>query len=205
MGFDLFISQFIDFKNLLPWYQIRREKTALRGLMEQRRRILTPEQIAEQSQEIITKIESLHRFQEAEVVLLYYPVHHEVDLKPLIEKYWQTKTILLPVSHRKTLELRPYRGMELMRRGRYSIPEPLTETYKGKIDLMIVPGVAFDQHGNRLGRGRGYYDTFLRKHASVYSIGVCFDSQYRHNKEIPHTFRDKPVRCVITPSKTIGE
>ena len=166
---------------------------------------VTEEQVESQSQEIINRIESLRRFQEAEVVLLYYPVDHEVNLKPLIEKYWHTKTILLPVSHRYSMELRPYRGKELMRRGRYSIPEPLPEEYKGKIDLMIIPGVAFDQNGNRLGRGRGYYDTFLRKHPSVYSIGVCYDSQYRHKKEIPHSYRDKPVRCVITPTKTIGE
>ena len=205
MKFDLFAAQFVDLRTLLPWYQTRKEKTVLRGIMEQRRRILTDEQVEEQSNTIVEKIESLRRFQEAKVVMLYYPVHHEVSLKPLLEKYWQEKTLLLPVTHRHTMELRPYLGKELLRKGRYSIPEPLTDTYTGPIDLIIVPGVAFDQHRNRLGRGGGYYDKFLRKHKDIFSIGVCFDSQFRQHKELPHGYSDQPVNMVITPSKTIGE
>lgn len=204
--FDLFASQIADLKALLPWNQVNKEKKALRGLMEQRRRILTEEQVEEQSAAIIRRIEDLRCFQRAQVVVLYYPLKHEVNLKPLLEKYWQQKTLLLPVTHHhRKLTLHPYKGAELMRRGRHRVPEPTTEEFKGHLDLIIVPGVCFDEKGNRLGRGGGYYDSFLKQHPNVHKVGVCFDSQLRKHKEVPHHHFDKPVNVVVTSNRTIGE
>ncbi len=206
MKIDLFATQIEWLKSLMPWNQLEQEKKALRGIMEQRRRIIPPEQVHEFSETIVNRIEQMRHFQEAEVIVLYYPIHNEVDVKPLIEKYWQTKTILLPVAHRhRKIELRPYRGEELMRRGKYNIPVPLTENYSGKIDLIIVPGVAFDEHCNRLGRGGGYYDKFLRRHHSVYTLGVCYDCQIRKHQDVPHSDLDKPVAAVVTPTQVYRE
>jgi 5-formyltetrahydrofolate cyclo-ligase len=101
------------------------------------------------------------------------------------------------------MEVRPYDGEDMMRRGRLGVPEPQTDTYRGPIDLIIVPGVVFDQHCHRIGRGGGYYDKFLAKHSSVKKIGVCYSFQFKH-RAIPHGWRDVKMDRVITPLQAIG-
>lgn len=199
----LFASQIMDLRSLLPWVRIRRQKQALRGIMDQRRRVYSKEEVERDSERIIAKIERLPWFEQASTILLYYPVHHEVDLRALLTKYLGKKTLLLPIAHRRRMEVRPYEGEELMKRGRFGIPEPQTLPYSGPIDLIIVPGVAFDSKCRRLGHGRGYYDRFLKK-VPAHKVGVCFDFQV-YKKDIPHTFLDKPMDLVLTPTKTIGE
>ena len=199
----LFESQIHDLKLLFPWCRARREQTALRGIMEQQRRMMSKEQVQEQSSLIIAQLEQMSAFKEAKTVLLYYPIHNEVDLRPLLAKYAGQKTLLLPVTHRRSMEVRPYDGEEMMRKGHFGIPEPQTPTHKGRIDLIIVPGVAFDRHGHRIGRGGGYYDRFLLKHPASVKIGVCYDFQLRKHS-LPQTWRDHKMNRVVTPQLTIG-
>lgn len=199
----LFESQIHDFWSWLPWVRIREEQAALRAIIEQRRRILTPEEIAADSARIIEQIEQMSVFRDAKVVMLYYPVHHEVDLRPLLSKYEGQKTFLLPVTHRHSMEVRPYDGEDMMRKGRLGVPEPQTKTYNGPIDLMLVPGVVFDNHCHRIGRGGGYYDKFLAKHPYTPKVGVCYAFQLKKH-DIPHLARDKRMNRVVTPQQTIG-
>ena len=199
----LFESQIHDFWSILPWIRIRREQRALRTVVEQKRRIMTKEQVAEQSALIMAQLEEMSAFREAKVVLLYYPIHNEVDLRPLLTKYKGQKIFLLPVTHRHSMEVRPYDGEDMMRRGRMGVPEPQTKTYHGRIDLIIVPGVVFDQHRHRIGRGGGYYDRFLRKKFAAHKIGVCYSFQLKKHT-IPHSWRDEKLDRIITPQLTIG-
>ena len=199
----LFESQIHDILSWLPWVRIRREQAALRAIVEQQRRIMTKEQVAEQSEQIIAQLEQMSSFREARVVLLYYPIHNEVDLRPLLTKYEGQKTFLLPVTHRHSMEVRPYDGEDMMRKGRLGVPEPQTKTYKGHIDLILVPGVVFDQHRHRIGRGGGYYDKFLKKHLSVKRIGVCYPYQLKKH-DIPHWVGEPKMDRIITPQQTIG-
>jgi 5-formyltetrahydrofolate cyclo-ligase len=199
----LFDSQIHDIKSWLPWVRIRREQAALRAIVEQRRRMLSPEDVAADSARICAQIEQMAAFREAQTVLIYYPVHNEVDLRPLLAKYQDQKTFLFPVTHRYSMEVRPYDGEDMMRKGRLGVPEPQTPTWKGPIDLMLVPGVVFDHHCHRIGRGGGYYDKFLRKHPGVKKFGICYAFQLKKH-DIPHLFRDHNVHRVITPQQTIG-
>lgn len=199
----LFQAQIHDFFYWLPWIRRRREQKAIRALIEQRRRILTPEEVAKDSERIMAQLEQMSVFRNAKTVLLYYPIHHEVDLRPLLEKYKGQKIFLLPVTHRHSMEVRPYDGEDMMRRGRMGVPEPQTYTYKGPIDLIIVPGVVFDQHCHRIGRGGGYYDRFLAKYSHVMKIGVCYAFQLKKHS-IPHGWRDIKMDRIITPLQSIG-
>lgn len=199
----LFEAQIHDFKMWIPWVRIRREQRALRAIVEQRRRMMTPEEVTEQSGRIIAQLERMSAFQEAKTVLLYYPIHNEVDMRPLLDKYAGQKTFLFPVTHRHSMEVRPYDGEDMMRKGRYGVPEPQTETYHGSIDLIIVPGVVFDQHCHRIGRGGGYYDRFLLKHPQAKKIGVCYSFQLKKHG-VPHSLRDRKMDRIITPLQTIG-
>ena len=199
----LFSAQIHDFIAWLPWVHARREQKAMRAVVEQRRRIMSEQEVQEQSALIIAQLEQMSAFQEAKVVLLYYPIHNEVDLRPLLTKYEGQKTFLLPVTHRHSMEVRPYDGEDMMRKGRMGVPEPQTETYKGHIDLILVPGVVFDNHCHRIGRGGGYYDKYLSKHPLAKKIGVCYNFQLKKH-DIPHLWHDHKMDRVITPQKTIG-
>ena len=187
----------------LPWVRIRREQAALRAIVEQQRRVMTPEQVAEQSARIVSQLEQMAAFRNAKTVLLYYPIHNEVDLRPLLTKYAGEKTFLLPVTHRHSMEVAPYDGEDMMRKGRLGVPEPQTPAYRGSIDLIVVPGVVFDHHRHRIGRGGGYYDKFLSHQLHAKKIGVCYSFQLKKH-EIPHLYREPRMDRVITPQLTIG-
>lgn len=198
----LFEAQIHDLKYLLPWVRLRKEKRAVRALIEQKRRIYPADKIQEDSEAIMTQLERMHWFRDAQTIMLYYPIHNEVDLRPLLKRYEGQKTFLLPVTHRKSIEVRKYDGEDMMRRGRYKVPEPQTSKWRGNIDLIIVPGVVFDTLGNRIGRGGGFYDRFLKKHRNVHQIGVAYDFQVKKH-EIPHGRLDHPMNSIVTPTQTI--
>lgn len=198
----LFASQLQDLKNRLPWNIKRQQQQALRTIVEQKRRIYPADQAATDAQTIVEKIEQSDIFRNARTVLLYYPIHNEVDLRPLLEKYHDSKTLLLPVTHRHSIEIRSYTGETCLKPGYAHIPEPQTPAYTGKIDLILVPGVVFDHKGHRIGRGGGYYDRFLKKHKNAYKLGVAYDFQLKHHN-LPQTWHDQPLNGVITPQETI--
>lgn len=130
------------------------------------------------SQEILEKLERLPAFQESKTVLLYHSLKDEVRTRAFIEKWSKKKTILLPVVSGDQLELRHYTGIGDLSPGAYGIAEPtgrLVEDYTS-IDLVVVPGVAFDKEGHRLGRGKGYYDKLLPRIPAVFA-GICFPFQ----------------------------
>ncbi len=93
------------------------------------------------------------------------------------------------------MELRLYEGQESLEVGAYGIMEPTGEpfTHYEKIELGIIPGMSFDNEGNRLGRGKGFYDRFLSKVPQLYKIGLCFDFQ-----RVDH------VPCEPTGIKVVG-
>ena len=197
----LFESNIRDLLKYLPSRRLRRAKQQMRELIVQKRRILSAEDRREQSAAILEQLEQMQCFREAKTVLLYYPINNEVDVLPLFKKYKHTKTLLLPVSHRREMTVSPYEGNDKMHRGKFHIPEPTTPAYEGEIDLIVVPAVAFDKTGLRLGRGGGYYDKFLKKHVSAMLIGVGYDFQLVD--QVPAERHDQKVHRIILPSQTI--
>ena len=197
----LFESNIRDLLKYLPSRRLRRAKQQMRELIVQKRRILSAEDRREQSAAILEQLEQMQCFREAKTVLLYYPINNEVDVLPLFKKYKHTKTLLLPVSHRREMTVSPFEGNDKMHRGKFHIPEPTTPAYEGEIDLIVVPAVAFDKTGLRLGRGGGYYDKFLKKHVRAMLIGVGYDFQLVD--QVPAERHDQKVHRIILPSQTI--
>ena len=193
----LFESVFLDIFRLLPSQKLRREKNQVRELLAQKRRLLTKDKVLELSAEVLAHLEELPAFQSAKTVLIYYPTHNEVDVLPLIKRYKKEKTFLFPVVRRRTMTACPYEGNAKMHRGKYNIPEPTTDPFTGKIDLIILPGVGFDLYGNRLGRGGGYYDRYLSKlKRETILVGVGYDFQLI--EEVPADRRDKRLHYIVT-------
>lgn len=96
------------------------------------------------------------------------------------------------------LELRHYTGPEDLKPGAYGIAEPTGELFTGyaTIDIAVIPGVAFDFSGHRLGHGRGYYDKLLPKLTTTVKAGICFPFQVV--EEVPTEPFDIPMDIIIT-------
>lgn len=157
------------------------EKSALRKEIREKKRQFTEEMLRKLSFPIIQKIIKHPKIKAASTLLLYHSLPDEVYTHELIELlHHEGKTILLPVViNNQQLEIRKYEGKESVQKGTMNIFEPIGIPYTNysNIDVIIVPGMGFDHNGNRLGRGKGYYDRFLSSVSEVYKIGVCFDFQ----------------------------
>ena len=159
--------------------KIMDEKKALRIEIRQLKRACPLEERRRKSLSVWEKVERDEVFQQAETVLAYWSMEDEVYTHDFVKRWAGSKTLLLPCVKGDELELRCFDGEERLQPGEgYAIPEPVGELFTdwGKIDLILVPGVAFDKSGNRLGRGKGYYDKVL-KQTGAYKLGVCFDFQ----------------------------
>lgn len=148
--------------------------------------------------EILAALEAHPAFRAASTVLLYHSLKDEVDTHAFIRKWSRKKRILLPVVAGDDLELRIYTGPEDMTIGAYGIEEPTGELFTdyAAIEFIAVPGVAFDRSGNRLGRGKGYYDRLLPRIPSAYKAGICFPFQLV--EEVPAEAFDIRMDEVIT-------
>ena len=130
------------------------------------------------SEQILGRVEQLPQFREAGTVLAYYSLADELFTHDFVQRWADKKTILLPKVVGDDLTLHSYNGPLSLREGAFGIMEPCTPEYADytAVDLVIVPGVAFDGEGHRLGRGRGYYDRLFasRLPHNIYKVGVCY-------------------------------
>ena len=139
-------------------------------------------QLAKMSADIVERLKaSLPLVGEPAVILAYYPLSDEVDIRPLLDHLLQAgNTILLPkVVDDERMELRRYTSPADLQEGAFHIMEPVGEPFTDhdQISLALIPGMAFDAAGHRLGRGKGYYDRLLAACPHLRKIGVCFPFQ----------------------------
>lgn len=151
------------------------------------------------SEKVLAKIEAAPQFMDAKVVLAYYSLPDELYTHDFVARWAKNKTILLPKVVGDDLTLHQYIDEDSMQEGAFGIMEPATQEYRDfdSINLVIVPGVAFDRHGNRLGRGRGYYDKLFGNllPVDVVKFGVCYPFQMV--EEVPADDCDVPMDKVM--------
>jgi 16S rRNA (guanine527-N7)-methyltransferase len=170
-------------------------KTTLRTRMRTLLRQMPVADMSQQSQTIVERIERHPRFYDAKSALVFAPMAGEPNIAPLVERWCGRKEFYLPVVCGDMLKIgRCCSFRELNVRNKYGIlePEPLTDM--PTIDVSLVPALAFDVNGNRLGRGGGYYDRLLPQ-IQAYRMGVCFGLQYL--PAVPHTAQDATMDEVI--------
>ena len=153
------------------------EKKELRTLIKTLKKQHTKEQLFEQSEKILSKLEQHPDFVNAHSVMLYSALPDEVQTQAFLEKWHLKKQIILPTVVGDDIIPVEFGKNTTFAVGDFNILEPQNEPYTGNFDLIVVPGVAFDRQGNRIGRGKGYYDRFLCQHLDVKRIGICFDFQ----------------------------
>jgi len=177
---------------------INNRKKEVRRMIKERKKLFSPQQVVEDSEKIFEQVERLPRFKEAKSILAYWSLPDEVSTHKFILKWAGKKRFILPVVVGDTLELRFFGGLNTLVTGSsFGIQEPQTEEIADpkEIDFAIIPGVAFDLKGNRLGRGKGYYDRCL-KQTDAYKVAVGFNFQILN--KVPVDSYDVPVDLVIT-------
>lgn len=174
-------------------------KSILRRQYRKLRADLGDEARARASQWICEIVEGWIAFRQCEVILAYMPIKNEADLTPLLrrhpEKRWVLPRILPEEDHRMVFH--PYDAARLVRHP-FGMAEPaadLPTVPREAIELALVPGLAFDRHGWRLGYGGGYFDRFLKDFAGV-GAGIVFQALFV--EDLPHGGFDVPVPWVVT-------
>ncbi|MEQ8173928.1 MAG: 5-formyltetrahydrofolate cyclo-ligase [Syntrophomonadaceae bacterium] len=155
-------------------------KAGLRKAILAARSLISPDQVGKKSSSIIKRLEKLEPLRQARVIMAYSSIRNEVDLWPYLEEMLgQGKTILLPRVEGDKMLAVPFEGRDRCRISSFGIQEPCgSELPMEKIEAVLVPGVAFDRNGHRLGYGRGFYDRFLPGlSASVFRCGIAYDFQ----------------------------
>lgn len=153
----------------------------------------------ERSENIMSQVELLPQFIAADTVLLYWSMEDEVQTHQFVERWYRQKTLLLPCVDGDDLRLRQYTGPQCLKAGeQFGIGEPTGPEYTDldHVQLIVVPGVAFDRMGNRMGRGRGFYDRLLKSTPNAYKVGVAFDFQILDT--IPTESFDVPMNKVVS-------
>ncbi|MDR3126892.1 MAG: 5-formyltetrahydrofolate cyclo-ligase [Tannerellaceae bacterium] len=177
-------------------------KSHFRRKMRQTSKTLSPEWIAAHSFYALGRLEHDPLFVHASRIALYYPLPGEVDTIPLLECWKGSKSLFLPLVNGIDLHLLPYRPDTKLVKGPFGTMHPDTDDADDTdgIDLIVVPGLAFDRQGNRLGRGQGFYDRFLST-LTTPRIGLCF--QHQVLEEVPFNKEDIPMNKIITDQETV--
>jgi 5-formyltetrahydrofolate cyclo-ligase len=160
--------------------EIARNKKVIRKHISDLKGHISSQQLADESRQIVEVLEKMDVFKKACTILAYWPIKGEVDLRELLRRWQDKKRFLLPVVKDDYLEIRSFEGESALEKGRsYGILEPTSASFLalGQIDLVLVPGVAFDGEGYRLGRGKAYYDRLLPKMPQAHKLGVAFSFQ----------------------------
>lgn len=133
--------------------------------------------LAVKSSKIKQKLHSLDDFTRAKDIFVYISKDSEIDTRGIIEtSLKQGKDVYCPIVKNRQIKVGKLRNTEDLRPGRFGILEPEKTVRKNKFDIIIVPGIAFDKNGSRIGRGGGYFDRFLEK-TSGKKIALASDFQ----------------------------
>ena len=186
-------------------------KHALRLEALRRRDALSPEEIAERSHRIAERVMAMPEWREAEAVLGYYSFKSEVRTEELLQAALdQGKRLALPRvnTQRRELDLFyvPALGEPYLRPGTWGILEPVPQLCESAaledIDLILVPGVAFDLSGGRIGYGGGFYDRLLKKlRPGQTAIALAFEVQIVDR--VPLAWFDQKVPVIVTEERVI--
>lgn len=181
--------------------KIRKEILALRKAV--------PKDVLEEKSKLIAeKVTSHPNYQQADTILAYIDAKGEVQTKPIIEDAWSKgKKVAVPKVHGDIMKFYLISSYEELEPGNFGILEPV-ENCEVIINILentvvLMPGVAFDMKGNRIGYGKGYYDKYFSKYPETYKIALAFSMQIV--PEIPADEFDIKANCVITEKNEMEE
>jgi 5-formyltetrahydrofolate cyclo-ligase len=183
-----------------------KDKKLLRDHVRTLRASLSPGEIEEKSGLICRRL--LEVLDGADPLMVYASKPLEVNTKVLIgHLISQGKTIIVPIIEKdtKTLRLSYLRDPAVLQESTFHVPEPVgceLPALASDVKAVIIPMLAFDRKGNRLGYGAGYYDRFLSSHPHLTRIGIAFSCQ--EVEEIPADATDASMDIIVTDNGIIS-
>lgn len=186
-------------------------KEVIRQRALSKRRSLSSQQIHSRSERIGERLFALSVFRKAKLVLFYISLPEEVQTHGMIKGcFREAKKVAVTTVDCATGEIVPFEikkpDFDLIC-GAFDIPEPAEKdrypVYLPEIDLVVVPGVAYSEKGERIGFGGGFYDRLLRQlRPDSTSVAVCFECQIMDN--VPCEEHDVSVDCIVTERRVIN-
>ncbi|MDD2581375.1 MAG: 5-formyltetrahydrofolate cyclo-ligase [Desulfuromonadaceae bacterium] len=182
-------------------------KRSLRSQLLAQRRALSHDSWCASSSEAQLNLLSLDEYAKAECVALYAPVHNETDTGLILTAAFQAgKRVLYPAVCDHQMVFRRVDRVETLQEGAFGILEPCptgADHQADEADLIVVPGVAFDLSGHRIGYGKGFYDRFLQHPGRrAHLVGLCHDFQLTDGA-ISADVHDIPMEIIVSDKRII--
>jgi len=177
-------------------------KNAARTAARAARAQLKPDDIATRSMQIAERVQGLEKFRQAKVVALYLAMPDEVQTTPILTACHRLgQRVCVPAFDNRAgcYRLAWLTANDILAVGHWQIPEPAEPVWVAQpetVDLVLVPGLAFDANGHRLGHGRGWIDRLLEGLFSAYKVGLGFAVQIA--ARVPVAEHDVVMDAVVT-------
>lgn len=176
-------------------------KEEIRRRVKAQKSLLSMKEKSEAAAKVFDALEHSAAFMLADNILLYHSLPDELSTCEFIDRWHNKKHLFLPRVNGVNLEILPY-DQSTLQLGAFHIEEPSGDelTPIENIEMVVVPAIAYDRRGNRVGRGKGFYDRLLADTKAT-KVGVAYDFQLVDDIETePH---DVKVDVVITESRVI--
>jgi 5-formyltetrahydrofolate cyclo-ligase len=180
-------------------------KRELRNRMRALRRVMPASACAARASAATARLIELPELQAARTVLGFQAINKELD--PAAVLAWaerEGKRVALPRVDGERLALHLHRAHDPLEEGAFGVLEPLPSAPRiepSEIEVVLVPGLAFDGQGQRIGYGRAFYDRLLPQMPQAFTVGIAYDFQLLG--ELPVDPHDVPVRCVVSDARTL--
>lgn len=174
------------------------DKKQLRDQIRQRKRAMTETEITEKSAALAQKFLATPLYKQAKTLYGYLPYNQEVRTVPILEQALADgKQVAVPKIYGDTMRFILLPDLSKVEKGYSGIPEPIADEpiANDETALVLMPGLAFDPKGNRMGYGGGFYDKYLEAEPGHPTVALCYDFQM-----LPHLdteAHDIPVDLVL--------
>ncbi|MBU1201989.1 MAG: 5-formyltetrahydrofolate cyclo-ligase [Nanoarchaeota archaeon] len=183
--------------------EVTKQKQEIRETALAARKKLTREHVLTRSKTVIENLKKLEEYKSAGKIMCYVSFDAEVNTKEFIKnELADKKTIIVPFIKDEKIFPSKLSAFDNLVKGKYNTLEPKDKVlFVGDIDLIIIPGVAFDINGSRIGFGKGYFDEFLKGYRESFKVGLAFEEQIVDF--IPTTRNDVQMDVIVTDKRII--
>lgn len=174
------------------------DKQSLRRHIREQKRAMTEEQIVARSEKLGQLFVQSELYRQAKTIYGYLPYNQEVRTVPMLQQALKDgKKVAVPKVYGEEMKFIYMDDLSKVEKGYAGIPEPIADepVADDKTALVLMPGLAFDKEGHRIGYGGGFYDKFLASEPGHPTLALCYDFQMQEHLETEEF--DIPVDCVL--------